>query len=191
MIMTKDELKDLSYEQVQQLLQEKLESFQNEIRDEMDEEKLKVLEEEVIKELEETDNYFNEVKYELPNETIFDGNRFTKNEIANKVIYFLNKTEVEWKYTLGLYQLVKLWKNKDITEIEYKAYDSTLRCLNQVRFKGYQEWLDILAINEYMSACHEQYSIDTALLWFLSSKHNTILERMELTKKGNPADIEA
>lgn len=189
--MTKDKLQGLNYEEVQDLLKKELDEFQKSIRDEKDVEKLKEIEKDIINELEETDKYFNEVKYSLPKETIFDGHKYSKNDIASKVIYFLNKNEVEWQYTLGLYQLVNLWKNKDLSEIEYKAYDSTLRCLNQIRFKGYQEWLDILAINEYMSSCHEQYSIDTTLLWFLSSKHNEVLNQMQLTKKDDPADIEA
>ena len=108
------------------------------------------------------------------------------NAIAKLIIYFLDKIEVEWSYTLGMYQLTQLWRSKDLKTIKYKAYDSTLRCLDGVKFKGSSEWRDILAINEYMSKCHNLYSIDTAWLYFLSGKHNAILDLLNKDKQPQP-----
>ena len=55
-----------------------------------------------------------------------------------------------------------------------------------VKFKGSSEWRDILAINEYMSKCHNLYSIDTAWLYFLSGKHNAILDLLNKDKQPQP-----
>ena len=180
--MKREELEGLSYQEYELKLEEALNAHSEEVSKLMTEEEVLDAEKAIIEELKANDEYFETIKYTLPNGVDFDGKHYSKNDVANKIIYFLNKVECKWEVTLGMYQLVQMWKNKDLTEIEYKSYDSTLRCLNQVQFKGYQEWQDILTINEYMSQCHEQYSRDTAWLWYLSSKHNNVINRMELVK---------
>ena len=129
--------------------------------------------------MDEVQQKLNTVTYELPANSTYDGKKYSKKDIASKIIYFLNKLEVKWEQTLGLYQLVSLWKSEDFKEIPYHVYDSTLRCLNQVTFKGYSEWTDILAINEYLSTCHNEYSLDTGMLLYLSECHNTVMNRMK------------
>ena len=57
-------------------------------------------------------------------------------------------------------------------EIAFGPLDSTLRLLDQCKFQGMTEWRDILIVNEYMKALHEQYAKDTtALLW-----HNVTMQ---------------
>lgn len=119
------------------------------------------------------------IKYELPKEVEYEGKKYSKKDIASKVIYFLNKLEVKYEQTLGLFQLVSMWKSENFKEIPYNVYDSTLRCLNQVTFKGYTEWNDILVVNEYLSKCHNEYSLDTGMLLYLSECHNTVMNRMK------------
>ena len=109
----------------------------------------------------------------------YNGKRYTKKEIVAKIVYFLNKLEVKWEQTLGLYQLVTMWKSDDFNKIPYRVYDSTLRCLNQVTFKGLSEWTDILAANEYLSNCHNEYSLDTGMLIYLSECHNALMNKMK------------
>ena len=119
------------------------------------------------------------VEYELPDRVEYGGKKYSKKDIAAKVIYFLNKLEVKWEQTLGLYQLVTMWKSEDFARITYGAYDSTLRCLNSVTFKGLQEWTDILTVNEYLSQCHNEYSLDTGMLLYFSECHNIVMNRMK------------
>ena len=128
-------------------------------------------------------------EYELPKEVEYDGKRYSKKDVAAKIIYFLNKLEVKWEQTLGLYQLVKLWKNEDFTLIHYNVYDSTLRCLNTVSFKGMTEWTDILIVNEYLSQCHNEYSLDTGMLVYLSEMHNRVLDRMKELGENVPESM--
>lgn len=125
------------------------------------------------------------VAYELPTGVEYDGKKYSKKDIVTKIIYFLNKLEVKWEQTLGLYQLVAMWKSETFTHVPYRVYDSTLRCLNQVTFKGFSEWTDILAVNEYLSVCHNLYSLDTGMLIYLSECHNVLMNKM---KDLNPQD---
>lgn len=180
--MKRTDLTEKPYKEIEEILQNELDAFKETVDKISDPEELLKLEEEIIEEFKEYDEYISNLEYELPNSCEYDNQKFTKNQIAIKIIYFLNKSEVEWSYTLGMYQLVQLWKQADLSKIAYKAYDSTLRCLNQVKFKGFEEWRDILAINEYMSACHENYSKDASWMHFLSSKHNIVMDRAKLTE---------
>ena len=129
--------------------------------------------------MDEVQERLDTVEYELPKEAFYDGERYTKKDVASKIIYFLNKIECKWEQTLGLYQLVKLWKGQDFNSIPYRVYDSTLRCLNTVPFKGMSEWTDILVVNEYLSKCHNEYSLDTGMLVYLSEMHNLVMNRMK------------
>ena len=131
---------------------------------------------EAMKELETA---LDNVKYELPNDVNFDGRRYSKKEVAAKIIYFLNKLELKWSYTKGMKELVDMWKSEDFVEIPYRVYDSTLRTLDQVTYKGYTEWTDVLIVNEYLSGCHNLYSLDTGMLVYLSERHNIIMNRMK------------
>ena len=132
----------------------------------------------LMQKMKEVEATLDTVTYELPKEVIFDNKRYSKNEIASKIIYLLNKLEVKWSYTVGLKQLVDLWKSEDFTHIPYRTYDSTLRTLDQITYKGYSEWSDILTINEYLSGCHNEYSLDTGMLVYLSERHNIVMNRM-------------
>ena len=129
--------------------------------------------------MDEVQEKLNTVEYELPKEVHYDGKRHSKKDVAAKVVYFLNKIECKWEQTLGLYQLVNLWKREDFEQIPYRVYDSTLRCLNSVSFKGLSEWTDILVVNEYLSQCHNEYSLDTGMLVYLSEMHNLVMNRMK------------
>lgn len=178
--MTKEFLSEHSLEECATRFDEELKEYKELVNTVDTVEKLEEMEREVLKEQDEVNDYLRTVQYQLPDKVEFDGESYTKRDIALKTVYFLNKKEVEWKYTLGLYQLVKFWKSENPTTIDYGVYDSTLRLLNQVSFKGFQEWRDILACNEYFKSAHEAYSKDTSWLIFESEKHNTLMDRMQL-----------
>ena len=119
------------------------------------------------------------VEYELPTSCEYYGKKYSKKDVVGKIVYLLNKLEVKWEQTLGLFQLVTMWKSDDFKKIPYRVYDSTLRCLNTVSFKGLQEWTDILVVNEYLSQCHNEYSLDTGMLLYFSECHNIVMNRMK------------
>jgi hypothetical protein len=126
------------------------------------------------------------VSYVLPTSISYEDKTYTKKEVANKMIYFFNKIEVKWEHTLGMHQLVSLWKRDDLQTIKYDAYDSTLRTLNTVSFKGNSEWLDILIINEFFRSTHNEYSLDTGMLVYLHECHNVLMNRMKQLNPDTP-----
>ncbi len=132
-------------------------------------------------ELDKYEAYLKETAYVLAESVDYDGTHFTKRDITTAILYFLNKVEVKWDYTLGLYELSKLWR-KNIEQITFHQMDSTLRTLDQVQFKGYKEWKDILAINEFFKNNNDEFSIDTAGLIYLHQRHNAVMDQQELIK---------
>lgn len=147
------------------------------------EDELLEMEKELMVVMDETQEYMKTVEYDVPEHCTFDGQTFHRKTIAEKIINFIETQEVSWEYTQGLYDLCKLWQNKDMKKISYGAYDSTLRILNQVKYKGMHMWKDILTINAFMSACHFEYSCDTSYVIYLSKLHNALLDAM---KKFHP-----
>lgn len=136
--------------------------------------------------LDEVKFNLNNTRYELPDSIEYDGKRYSKKDISTKIAYFLNKIEVKWEHTIGMYELVSLWRSEEKKNIFYGEYDSTLRSLNLVTFKGYQEWSDIIVVNEYLSKCHNEYSIDTGILVYLHEMHNILMNKMnELDPDAN------
>ena len=182
------ELKKKSYKEVSELLEGALNEFKEEVNKVMDADTLVKMEEELMEHQKEYDEYIKAVKYALPEGVDYDGEHFTKNAIAKLVVEFLNRAEIDWQYTLGYFEVVKMWKSKDFKEIEYNAFDSTLRMLNQLKFKGFTDWRNILTVNEYMKGCHEPYSIDTSYMIFLSQKHQAIMDRTALVQKVEPVN---
>ena len=177
--MTQEFLRNSSMEEATKQFDQELREYVELVNSIDDVNKLNEMEQDIIKEQDDVNAYLKTTQYQLPDGVDFDGEHYTVKDIANKVIYFVNKKEVEWKYTLGLYQLVKFWKVNNPSIIDYGVYDTTLRMLNQIGFQGFSEWRDILACNEYFKTAHESYSKDTSWLIFVSEKHNVILDRMK------------
>lgn len=179
-MVTREELTGKTVKEIQAALQDDLVLYKEEVNAIDDEQTLLDMEKVVMAEQDQIKDALKETHYELQDSVVYDGKEYKKSKVADTIAYFLNKHEVEWSYTLGMYQLVQLWRSTDLTKIQYDAYDSTLRLLNQTKFKGFDEWRDILMVNEYLSSCHEAYVKDTSYLIYLAQKHNTILDRMKL-----------
>ena len=173
-----EEKKETAMEQAQRL-QKEVDEYKKTLEDITDIESLKEEEKKCIEALDEYDKYISGVTYDIPESVTFEGKKYSRKDVAGKIIYFIGKNEVTWQYTLGLYELCKLWKS-DVKTVTYKQLDSTLRVLEQPKFRGFEEWRDILMINEYMKALHEDYTKDLATQIALSQKHNSVLERMDL-----------
>lgn len=182
-LLSRNEIKPLSSEELMKALQESIDANKKEFDSITEKEKLENLEEELMKFFDENEKYVKTLEYELPSEAVFEGEHFSKKDVAILIVMFLNRGEYKWEYTQGAYDLVKFWKSKDPKKIRYGVYDSTLRMLNQLSFKGFQDWRDILTINEYMKGCHDAYTHDTGYTIYLAEIHNAITERMQLTSK--------
>lgn len=179
---TKEQKQETALEQAKRL-QAEVDAYKKEIEGINDVEVLKEKEKEIIAEMDKFDEYIKSRTYPVPNGVDFEGEHYSRSDVSGKIIYFINKNEVQWQYTLGLYQLCRFWKNTSNEVITYGQLDSTLRILEQQKFRGFDEWRNILLVNEYMKALHEDYTKDLAVQIALSQKHNSILERMDLIGK--------
>lgn len=183
-MINREDFNGKKYEEMMAVMEQELVLYHDTLNDLTTLEACSAEEGKLMNYMNEVDERLNVVTYELPESIEFENKHYSRKDIISKIVYFLNKIEVKWEHTLGMYQLVALWKGDNFTEIPYRAYDSTLRCLNQVTFKGMQEWTDILAVNEYLSIAHNEYSLDTGMLIFYSECHNALMDRM---KELNPA----
>lgn len=119
-----------------------------------------------------------EVFYDLPDGCTYDNQNFNRKTMNSYVVDCLNLAEVEFSYTLGIYELVKLWETKDLEKVQYHAYDSTLRVLQQCKFRGKDQYRKILTVNTYLSNCHKDYVADTTYMIYLSSLHNALVDQI-------------
>lgn len=173
-------ISDMDPEEARNMLGDLLDEFKTTVEG-ADLDQLKSAEQIIIEVQDKYQSSLLEKQYELKSKVKFDSKTFTKEVISEMITDFLNKLEVRWEQTLGMYQLVNFWNNsKTVTTIPYGVYDSTLRCLNQLSFKGLKQWQAILAVNEYLKSNHVEYSKDIMITYFLAQKHDIIMHRMEL-----------
>ena len=187
--MIAEEIKDMKVEEAQELLQKRVDEYTAEVNKVSDLETLNKMEEEVDKEQAEYDEYIKKVEYALNTEGVdFEGKHYSIHDIAKKIVYYLNRIEQDFQYCLGLHGLVLLWKNADLKSIGYGAYDSTLRLLGGLKFKGDSEWVDILIINNFLTCAHEAYIKDRSGLVALAQKRNAVVNRIQLCTKKEAAE---
>lgn len=119
--------------------------------------------------------------YKLSAETKWKGKPLTQNVVATKIRGMLDKVEVEYRYTLGMYQLYEWWRSPK-KKIEYAVLNSTLRTLGQagLKFKGSKEWEDILIIDQYFRESNKEYSIDTIRTLAIASCHSALMDEIQL-----------
>lgn len=183
-MIKREDLKSLAGDELQTKLKVDVEAYEAEVAGINDMEELKKREQDLMPLMQEHDNYLSELKYALPEEVEYEGKRYTRRDVATSLIYFLNKAKVKWELTLGMHQLIAIWKNRDAADVLYRAYDATLRTLSTMEFQGDDEWRQILVVNEYMRNMHEEYTRDTSYTYYLAGYHNAILNRMQLLSPG-------
>lgn len=174
-----EEVRVETAQEMAERLQKEVDAYKEMVSTKETQEELDELEKEIMKEMDAYDEYIKGVRYNLPENTVFEGKTYTRSAIADKITYFISKIEQTWQYVLGLYELCKYWKSNE-TEIAFGPLDSTLRLLDQCKFKGMTEWRDILIVNEYMKALHEQYAKDTTQHIALAQRHNAIIQQRDL-----------
>lgn len=189
-----DEVRVETAQEMAERLQKEVDAYKEMVSTKETQEELNELEREIMKEMDVYDEYIKGIRYALPENTVFEGKTYTRSAVADKITYFISKIEQTWQYVLGLYELCKYWKSNE-TEIAFGPLDSTLRLLDQCKFQGMTEWRDILIVNEYMKALHEQYAKDTTRQIALAQRHNAIIQQRDLitpvkaeVKEENPQD---
>lgn len=178
-MITREELTGKNHEEIRQMLETDIVSFKAEVQTIESEQELLDKESELMIKMDEYQEYMKGVEYDLQDECTFDNQLYSRRGISDMIIDFINTQEVQYEYVNGMFELVKLWRTKDLHKISYGAYDSTLRILNMVKFKGYNQWRSILTINEYLSNCHLAYAADAGYAIYLGHLHSAILDQMK------------
>lgn len=153
-------------------------------------EELKAREEKLMEVAKEDDEHLKTVHYTLPDEITSLGDKFKKGEIIKMIISFLNRIECNFQTTLGIWQGIDFWKKLTNNEVPYGVFDSTLRLLGQLKFKGEKDCHDVLVVNDWFSSAHEAYIKDMVWTRYIATLHNIITQRMqELEKVEAPAEM--
>ena len=176
-MITRQDLNGKTLQQIQQELQVDCMNYQAQA-EQMSMEELNNAEAELVTIMNDYDTQLTNTTYELAKSIEYGGEKYTKSVISVMIIDFINRMEVDWQYTLGMYELVRLWQGVD-KKITYKEYDSTLRILGQVKYKGYDDWKHILAVNEFLMVPQEAYARDNIYVAYLAELHNVILNKMK------------
>lgn len=153
------------------------------------EEELLELEKELMKEYDAHDEIISNRSYPLADDITFNGRHITRDKIGQIINSFLNKMEVAYNQVLGMWQLSRWWKTPE-KSIGYGAYDSTVRILGLVKYKGVSEWENLMAVIEYLKAPNDTYGRDILRGDFIAQRHNEIMNRMDLLK-GHTAAADA
>lgn len=173
---SREELTGMEFKELQRALEENLNEYGEELKN-LKKKDLEKEEENLIKIQEDFDIVIGETEYELPDTSEYRGYTTSRKDLAAKIIYFLNKLECNWQTSLGVYEAIALWKNIGKT-ISYATYDSTIRILGSMRFKGETELRDILIINHFLTSAEQAYLRDTIYIQYLAGKHNAVMQAL-------------
>nr|DAR54044.1 MAG TPA: hypothetical protein [Caudoviricetes sp.]DAT24754.1 MAG TPA: hypothetical protein [Caudoviricetes sp.] len=173
---SREELTGMEFKELQRALEENLNEYGEELK-KLKKKDLEKEEENLIKIQEDFDIVIGETEYELPDTSEYRGYTTSRKDLAAKIIYFLNKLECNWQTSLGVYEAIALWKNIGKT-ISYATYDSTIRILGSMRFKGETELRDILIINHFLTSAEQAYLRDTIYIQYLAGKHNAVMQAL-------------
>lgn len=160
-------------------LQERADNYKVELEYISDVDELKKLEDEWIAKLEQMDEYLKKVSYFLPKSVEFNHKVYPKSYVAGRIIKFLQTKEVKFQFTLGMWEMCKLWL-ADPAELNYSQYNGTLETLGTLTFKGMAEWENILIINEFFRKTNKEYAKDITAYQYLSTMHSHVVGRMQL-----------
>lgn len=160
-------------------LQERADKYKVELDEISDVDELKKLEDQWVAKLEQMDEYLKKVSYFLPKSVEFNHKIYPKSYVAGKIIKFLQSKEVKFQFTLGMWEMCKLWL-ADPSELNYSQYNGTLETLGTLTFKGMAEWENILIINEFFRKTNKEYAKDITAYQYLSTMHSHVVGRMQL-----------
>lgn len=191
MALTREAINTGTIEEVQNKMEADVVTFAEEINTLNTPEELKEAEKVLMEVFKDNDEYLQNVEYELGAEVEYDGQKVKRSEIVDYIIYFINKLEVEFKATLGIYQAIRYWKAKGANNVPYTVFDSTLRMLGTLKFQGETDCFKILVVNNWFAGAHDKYIRDNTYINYLATKHQVILKRLgDLEKPEMPEEKE-
>lgn len=189
--LNRKELMEKDVKDIQNELEAAVVAYSEEINAIDNIEELKKREEALMEEFKEDDEYLKSAEYELGDDVEYDNRKVKRSEIIAKIVGFLNRIEVDFRSSLGIYQGIRYWKTQANGKIPYPIFDNTIRLLGTLKFRGEQDCFDILVVNNWFAAAHDAYIRDNAWTNYLAALHQTIMTRMETLEKTSTATPDA
>lgn len=189
-MITRGQLNDMKQEELQELLGNDITAHKAMVEAE-DMSSLTLDEEQIIEAINKYEGYLKSAQYELGDKRNPETNKIIKfRDVAEKILNFLDRLEIEWQYTLGYSQLATFWANTKADEvIPYGTFDTTIRTLGMLKYKGRQDWADIEFVNSYLSQIHELYSRDMIYSMYLANLHNNIMDQMKKLEDASATPV--
>jgi len=139
------------------------------------------LEQEIIAEADKNGEELGKIEFDMPTENY--------EAVADAIRMFLNKQEVQWQYTLGMVAMYDFWDPKARqAKIPYAHLDSILRTLGGLKFKGYEEWSAVVAVNKFFEPLQQAYVDATQETYDIAVKHDAVMKAMELVQTPDKPD---
>ena len=162
-----------------ELCEKQLEQYKTWV-DTLSVEQLKEEEKKIIEIINEYEKILKDKNYPLGKKVEFDGKTYHKEKVCKFIQEIINKREVGYSETLGLYQLYQYWGTAGET-VSYPILDSTLRTLESTpKFKGMADWEKILVINEYFKSNNTEMTMDYLQQIYYAHLHNAIIDLLQL-----------
>lgn len=160
-------------------LQKRADEYKTELEYISDVDELKKMEQEWIQKLDKMDEYLKKVTYFLPKSVEFNHKTYPKSYVAGRIVKFLQTKEVKFQFTLGMWEMCKLWLADPIC-LDYSQYNGTIETLGTLTFKGMSDWENILIVNELFRKSNREYAKDITAYQYLSTMHSHVVGRMQL-----------
>lgn len=139
-----------------------------------DVEGLKELEKQLMEEFDANDKLINHEFYTL------EGSSKEVKKLGSVVVKFLEKIDAEFRAAKVVLECINFWSEVPQVDGAYKVphsiFDTTLRLLNSIKYKGKEELDGIVKVNQWFMPSHNAYNKNLIYTHVLSAKHQEILQ---------------
>lgn len=146
-----------------------------------DVEELKRLRDEVNEETKAFEQELRDKVYELPDTVTFRGTTYKRSKVWEFIADIISQTSVPWHGVLSTFEFIEYWKEaakNNLKGIPYMYYNTTLRFLGEVQYKGYETMKKILVVNSLLGTQHDEYTLDLSKYYFLNGKFDVYDQRI-------------
>ena len=135
---------------------------------------LKELEKQLMEEFDANDKLINHEFYTL------EGSSKEVKKLGSVVVKFLEKIDAEFRAAQVVLECINFWSEVPQVDGAYKVphsiFDTTLRLLNSIKYKGKEELDGIVKVNQWFMPSHNAYNKNLIYTHVLSAKHQEILQ---------------
>lgn len=175
--LERNEFEGKTTEEIEKLMKSSIEDYIARLEC-LNVDELKEEEKLLIEENKKYEDSLKDVIYKFNKVVKFEGTQYSNINVSERIIKILNKIEVKWSETLGLHEMVSFWKTYPL-DIPYNYYDSIIRTLQTLTYKGDLEWTSILIVNEFLKQNHINYIKDTIYIHYGAYLHNGIIDALK------------